>query len=127
MSTPTTTISNPSSQISAAVTDVEELLTDLDGGQFAHMLSVAVSECAAATVDLQKKSLVNIQLSIEPIKGTHQVHIEHKLVFARPTIEGKRTIEATRGTPMHVGKGGRLSLAPENQMSFLDRAGKPNA
>ena len=45
----------------------------------------------------------------------------------RPTPDGKASEEETRSTPMHVGKGGRLSLAPENQMSWLDRDGKPAA
>lgn len=38
----------------AAATDVSEFITDLDGGQFERMLSVALSQSAAAAVDKQK-------------------------------------------------------------------------
>lgn len=40
----------------AAATDVSEFITDLDGGQFERMLSVALSQSAAAAVDKQKKA-----------------------------------------------------------------------
>jgi hypothetical protein len=36
-------------------------------------------------------------------------------------LNGKAGEEETRVTALHVGKFGRLSLAPENQMTFLDK------
>jgi hypothetical protein len=36
-------------------------------------------------------------------------------------MDGKAGEEEKRTTPMHVGKFGRLTLAPENQMEFIDR------
>ena len=37
----------------SAATDVAEFISDLDGGQFERMLSIALSQSAAATVDMQ--------------------------------------------------------------------------
>lgn len=127
MSTSTQTVSAPQANHSSnsAATDVGDFLAELDGGHFERMLSIALSESAAAAVDHAKKAVVTLQLSIEPIKGTHQVQIEHKLSFSRPTLEGKRSEEATRSTPMHVGKYGALSISPPNQLAFLDKAGNP--
>lgn len=110
------------SQSNSAATDVSEFLADLDGGQFERMMSVALCNVAAKVVDNQKKGVVSISFEVTPIKGTHQVHVEHTLKFSHPTASGKAGEESTRGTPMHVGKYGRLTLAPENQMSFIDKA-----
>lgn len=109
----------------AAATDVGEFITDLDGGMFDRMLSVALSESAAAAIDHDKVSEVTVKLSFKKIPGTHQVQCQHQLKYSRPTPDGKRSEEATRTTPLHVGKYGRLSLAPESQMSFIDRQGQP--
>lgn len=126
MSTSTQTVSAPQTHHSnAAATDVAEFLADLDGGQLERMLSIALSESAAAAVDHKKAATVTLQLKLEPIKGTHQVQVEHKLSFTRPTLEGKRSEEATRTTPMHVGKYGALCSSPPNQLAFMDKAGNP--
>ncbi len=51
-------------QSTAAATDVGEFWTDLDGGTFEHMLSVALSQTAAAVVDHEKKGKVTITLRL---------------------------------------------------------------
>ncbi len=110
---------------SAAATDVTELIQDLDGGQFERMLSAALSQSAAAAVDNGKQAEVTIKLVIKPIKGTQQVHMNHTLVFKKPTSQGKTSEEATQTTTLHVGRFGRLSLTPESQLAFIDRQGQP--
>lgn len=100
-----------------AVTDVGEFISDLDGGQLEHMLSVALSETAAAVVDREKKGKVKLELSFENIKGTHQVRIEHKVTFERPTMTGRSGEESKGASVLHVGRGGKLSLA---QQSLLE-------
>lgn len=101
--------------------------TDIDGGQFARKLSIAVSRCAAAAVDKDKAAEVVIKLKFSKIKNTAQVHCDHSLKFVHPTEDGKSSEEETRTTTLHVGKFGKLTLAPESQMSFLDRQGQPTA
>lgn len=95
----------------AAATDVEEFLTDLDGGQFDQMLSIALSKVASAVVDRDKKGKVSVEFAFEAIKGTHQVRIAHTVKFTAPTSNGKASEEAGGASVLHVGKLGRLSLA----------------
>jgi len=113
-------MSNPEQSTSAA-TDVAAFLEDLDGGVFDRKLSIALSQVAAASIDNDKAGEVNIKFTFKKIPGTCQVQCEHTLKFSRPTADGKAGEEEKRTTPLHVGKYGRLSLAPENQMSFVDR------
>jgi hypothetical protein len=107
---------------SGAATDVGEFLTDLDGGQFDAMLSVALSKTAAAVVDREKKKgKVTITLDFEAIKGTHQVRVEHTVKFVAPTMSGKTSEEAGGATVLHVGKSGRLSLAQPSLLGDASR------
>lgn len=97
-----------------AATDVQEFVTDLDGGQFEHLFSIALSEVAAAVVDREKKGTVELKLEFERIAGTHQVRIGHTLKFTKPTSTGKVAEHATGATVLHVGKRGALSLAQQS-------------
>lgn len=111
----------------SAATDVAEFITDLDGGQFDRMLSVALSQVAAGTCDNDGKGEVVVKFSFTKVPGAAQVICAHALKFTRPTADGKAGEEVTRKTALHVGKFGRLTLAPENQMAMFDRAGAPAA
>jgi hypothetical protein len=111
------------SNFTSAATDVGEFITDLDGGIFDRKLSIALSEAAAACVDNDKSGEVAVKFTFKKIPGTKQVHCQHQLKYTTPTADGKKSEEETRSTPLHVGKFGRLSLAPENQLAMLDRAG----
>lgn len=103
---------------SAAQTDVSAFITDLDGGQFDRMLSVALGQVAAGVVDNNKVGEVSVKFTIERIPGTHQVNVKHALKFTKPTLDGKAGEEATRKTVMHVGKNGVMSLVPQSQLSI---------
>lgn len=105
----------------SAVTDVSEFIQELDGGNFEHKLSVALSTVAAKSIDYDKVGEVNIKFSFKKIPGTSQVHCEHTLKFVSPTMDGKSGEEEKRTTPLFVGKFGKLTIAPESQMEFLDR------
>lgn len=112
-------------ETTAAATDVGEFITDLDGGMFDRKLSIALSQVASATVDHDKAGEVSIKLAFKKIPGTSQVHVTHTMKFSKPTMDGKAGEEESRTTALHVGKFGKLTLAPENQMTFLDRDGRP--
>lgn len=112
------------SNFTSAATDVGEFISDLDGGIFDRKLSIALSESAAACIDNGKEGEVSIKFKLKKIPGTQQVHIQHQLKYVTPTADGKKSEEETRSTPMHVGKYGRLTLAPENQLAMLDRTGQ---
>jgi len=98
-------------ETTAAATNVSELVSDLDGGMFDRMLSIALSQTAAAVIDHEKIGKVSIEFKLEKIQGTSQVRLGHSLKFSKPTSTG-RSIEETDGaTVLHVGKFGALSLA----------------
>lgn len=105
-------------------TDVGAFLSDLDGGVFERKLSLALSQVAAASVDNDAVGEVTVKFSFKKITGTTQVFCAHQLKFSRPTMSGKAGEEETRTTPMHVGKFGRLSLAPESQLTMFERDGQ---
>ena len=44
-----------------------------------------------------------------------------------PPIDGEAGEKEKRTSTLHVGKFGKLTLAPENQMAFLDREGRTTA
>jgi hypothetical protein len=102
----------------AAATDVSEFISDLDGGMFERMLSIALSQTAAAAVDHSKPGEVTIKLKIEQIPGTAQVRMQHDLKFVKPTMTGKSSEETGGATVLYVGRYGALSLA---QPSLLDK------
>lgn len=106
-------MSTPKTETTAAATDVEEFITDLDGGQFEHMLSVAVSRVAASVIDHEKKGKVAIELNFERIGGTHQVRVKHTIKFTQPTARGKVVEDGEGATVLHVGKYGKLSIAQQ--------------
>ena len=109
----------------SAATDVAEFITDLDGGQFDRMLSIALSQVAAGTCDNDGKGEVTMKFTFTKVPGASQVICAHALKFTRPTADGKASEEVTRKTALHVGKFGRLSLAPENQIAMFTRDGQP--
>lgn len=111
----------------SAATDVSEFITDLDGGMFERKLSVALSEVAAKVVDTDKSGDVQLKFSFKRIPGTTQVHVAHTLKYVKPTEDGRLTEEENRTTALHVGKYGKLTLTPENQLSFLNKTGEPHA
>ena len=113
----TDTRPTPAQQSTAAATDVAEFITDLDGGQFERLLSIALSKVAAAVIDYEKKGSVSVTFTFERIAGTHQVRVAHDLKFSNPTSMGKASEETSGASVLHVGKYGALSLA---QPSLLD-------
>lgn len=115
----------PTHSSTSAATDVGEFMSDLDGGQFDRMLSIALSQVAAGTCDNDGKGEVTVKFSFTKVPGAAQVICAHALKFTRPTADGKASEEVTRKTALHVGKFGRLTLAPENQMAMFDRTGAP--
>ena len=108
-----------SQQNTSAATDVGEFITDLDAGMLDRKLSIALSQVAAASVDHDKVGKVTLEFTFKRIPGTTQVHCEHLLKFSKPTADGKAGEEEKRTTPLHVGKYGRLSLSPENQLDIF--------
>ncbi len=103
----------------AAATDVDEVLSELDGGMLERMLSIALSQTAAAVIDREKVGELTIKFKLEKIAGTHQLRLAHTLKFTKPTMTGRSSEETEGATVLHVGKYGALSLA---QPSLLEKS-----
>lgn len=100
-------------------TDITEFIGELDAGIFAEKLSTEISNMAMAVVQHGRPGKLTISLDMKQIGHHHQVNVTHKMVATRPTLRGKKTEEDVTETPMHVGKGGKLTIFPENQMDLL--------
>lgn len=99
-------------------TDVNALLDDLDAGVFREKIARALSDVAHGVVEYSKAGKVVITLELKQIADSRQVDMSHKLTYVAPTAKGKRSEENTTQTPLYVGRGGKLTLFPENQGKF---------
>ena len=104
-------------------TDTNEFISDLDGGVLAEKLSRGISNVAAGVVDYHKEGEITLKLKIKQIGATHQINISHEITTIVPTLNGKVTEKNITETPMHVGKGGRVTLFPENQGQLFTKKG----
>lgn len=100
------------------LTDVNELLDDLDAGVFREKIARALSDAAAGCVQHGKAAKVVLSFDLKQIADSRQVDMSHKLTYSIPTAKGKRGEENTTKTPLYVGTRGKLSLFPENQCKF---------
>lgn len=106
-------------------TDVQTFIADLDGGVLAEKLAHAISKVAAGVIDHDKAGKISLDFSLKRIGSSYQVSIEHTLTYQAPTSKGHTAEKNTTSTPMHVGKGGRVTLFPENQVQMFDKLGNP--
>lgn len=104
-------------------TDITTLLNDLDAGVFAERLQAAMRDTVLGVTTTGKKGSVTLKFDFEQIGDSNQVKCTHVIRYAKPTIKGKATEEATTSTPLHVLKGGLLSLFPEKQEDMFPRQG----
>ncbi len=107
-------------------TKVDQFISDLDGGVFEEKLSRILSEVAEAVINQGKLGTVDIKLTIKQIGNSHQVTVDHKLAYKRPTARGSVSEDNQTSTPMHVGVNGKLTFFAENQGQIFDRAGSPS-
>lgn len=104
-----------------STTNLAEVLDDLNGGVFAEQVGRALSDVAMGVVnngDKKRGGKVTITFDMIRIGESTQVAVKHKLAFTKPTSRGKSSEESTTETPMHVGRGGKLTLVPDSQTRF---------
>lgn len=105
-------------------TNVEQFISDLDGGVFQEKLSRALSDVAASVMDFEKAGEVNLKFSIKRI-GSSQVNVSHKLSYKHPTKRGEKSENDITATPMHICKGGEMSFFPKDQGQLFTKQGDP--
>lgn len=102
-------------------TNLGEVLDELNAGVFASQVGRALSDVAMGVVthgDKGKKGKVTITFDMTRIGESNQVNVKHSLAYVKPTHRGKSAEDATTETPMHVGRGGKLTLVPDTQSKF---------
>lgn len=100
---------------------IQEIFENMEGGQFIGRVEKAIADSALATVVRDGKAAkgkVDITLTFERIAESSQVRVIANVKFDAPTSRGRRSESYACETPMHVEKGGRLTLFPEAQPLF---------
>lgn len=104
-------------------TDLPALLADLSAGVFEQQLNTAISDIAANVCTHGKKGELVVKFTFKQIGDSNQVAMTHALKSVVPMARGRIIEEFAADTPLHVGRGGKLSLYPEDQTDmFKQRA-----
>lgn len=108
-------------------TDFANLLGDLNAGVFEQQINAAVSDVAANVVTHGKTGELVIKLKFKQIGESNQVAMTHSLKFLVPTMRGRIVEESASDTPLHVGRGGKLSLYPGEQTEMFPQGATTDA
>ena len=108
-------------------TDFANLLGDLNAGVFEQQINAAVSDVAANVVTHGKTGELVIKLKFKQIGESNQVAMTHSLKFLVPPMRGRIVEESASDTPLHVGRGGKLSLYPGEQTEMFPQGGTTDA
>lgn len=102
-------------------TDFTKILGDFNANVFEQQINRAMSDVAANVTTYGKNGEVVLKFKFKRIGNSSQVVIEHGIKSVIPTDDkkGKLTEETSSETPMHVSKGGKLSLFPYEQGDLL--------
>lgn len=101
-------------------TNVAEFVSELQAGVFEEQIATAINNVALSTVEYGRQGEVVIKLKFKHIPNTTQVSIEHSLSFKKPTKRGSSSEDLSYDTPMYVGRGGKVSPFPQDQMDMLN-------
>ena len=105
-------------------TDTKQFIGDLTGGAFADQVGVAISDVADAVIATGKKGQVKLTFDLSPNGELElgQVKVDHKLEYTAPEKFGSRKEDYKRQTPMHVNKGGEVSLFANYTAQLFDES-----
>ncbi|NID15009.1 hypothetical protein HBF32_05945 [Luteibacter yeojuensis] len=99
------------------------MLADLHAGVFEQQVNAAISDVAANVCTHGKKGEVVLKFTMKQIGDSNQVAMTHSMKFLVPTARGRIVEETAADTPLHVSKGGKLTLYPEEQREMFNREG----
>lgn len=105
------------------MSELDEFFSELGAGAFEQKLTQILGETASAVMTNNREGEVTIKLKMKPISSS-QAKITHSIDFKAPTIHGQKSEKNTTDTVMYVGKKGKLSLFPEDQMQMFDKKGQ---
>lgn len=99
-------------------TEFGSLLGELNAGVFEQQINRALSDVAANVCETGKKGEVTLTFKLSRIEDSNQVAMSHKIKSLVPKQRGKVIEEHETSTPLHVGRGGRLTIFPDTQSKF---------
>ncbi|MBQ4836079.1 hypothetical protein [Pseudoalteromonas luteoviolacea] len=94
-------------------TDVNNFVSELEGGVFNEKLAHLLSDVALGQVIHgagNRKGKVAIDLTFQRIGENNQVMVSSKLTHTTLTKRGSKSETASNETPFYVGKGGVLTI-----------------
>lgn len=101
--------------IASNKTNIAELLGDLNAGVFEQQINRALSDIAANVCTHGKKGELVVKFAMKQIGEGHQVALTHSLKSVVPQARGRVIEEHATDTPLHVERGGKLTLYPNAQ------------
>lgn len=108
-------------------TDLDVFMPDLNGGVFKDYIEHMLSQVALAVIQYDRVGQVQITFDMKKVAGgLDQVMIGHELKYKLPKKRGMLAESDKESTPFYVGKGGRMTLLPDNHGQMFTKAGEPN-
>lgn len=104
-------------------TNFADLVGEFNAGVFEQQVNRALSDVAANVCETGKKGEVTLSFKVQRIGDSNQVNVTHKIKSLVPKQRGRVVEEHETSTPLHVGRGGTLSIFPNQQTSMELGAG----
>lgn len=103
------------------LTSIAELLGEMNGGTVEQMANIAISDAALNVMEFDKNGEITLKIKLQRIGESQQVNAVATLSYKIPTKRGSRSEDCAVDTPLYVGKGGRLTVLPENQIDIFTK------
>ena len=107
------------------MSEIEEFISELGAGVFEEKLTRSIKDTALACMANNKTGEISLKFKITPINQS-QAKITHLITTKAPTLNGEKTEKNSTDTHMFVGKGGKMSLFPEDQTQMFTKSGNVN-
>lgn len=107
-------------------TDVNQFISDLDGGQLEADLGKILTATGIAVCDFDGDGEVIIKLAVKRIGNSNQVNIKHLVSYTKPTSRGKQSEKTAGETAMYVSASQGMTFFPSrgNQGTLLSKNGE---
>ena len=111
----------------SAVIHADEAIDALEQDIAREAVQLLVARAPMARDLREVVAALRVSADLERIGDSSQVTCKHQVKYAKPTTKGRVLEEATTSTPLHVGRGGALSLFPESQTDMFQRTATASA
>ena len=98
-------------------------LDQLQGGTLEAILTRALADTAMGVAEHatgKQKGKVTLTFEIARGKGPFQLELSHKIVFAHPTVRGRKSEESADATIVFINQRGHVSVVPDGQGKLFE-------